>query len=122
MATMEKPQEERRSAIPRAYDVMLQIRVENECGQQQLEELSLDVLEAIEEHAAQIVVAPVVSGSFASRAIDLNFTVCASTPSQLHRHLADVVTVLEDRTPMTILSVSHATPASEDDERELVPA
>lgn len=80
-----------------------------------LEEDAVAILEAVEQHASDLVLGPVVAWNTDRCEIELEFTVPPVTGSELHRRIALVMQVVEREIPVA-REVASETSA------ELVPA
>jgi hypothetical protein len=58
------------------------------------------VLQAIEEHAAGVVVGPVVACDFSDGAIELDFTVESGSNSEVHQRVGLVASIVEREIPI----------------------
>jgi hypothetical protein len=76
----------------------------------QLEDLAVKVVEAVEVHAATVALGPVVACDFSTGEVELEFTVEALRPSEVHQRISVVLSVIERYTPMAIERVSETEP------------
>jgi hypothetical protein len=93
----------------RESEVVVQLMAANpEIPDESLEEHMFAVLEAVEQHAADIALGPVVAVDFDAHAIELAFCVCHRTQADAQQKIADVMAVVEQHTPVKFGS-SNAT-------------
>ncbi len=69
--------------------------------EEQLEDQMFEVLEAVEEHAPEVALGPVVAVNFTERFIELAFTVCHEAQSEAQRKIAEVVALIEQHTSLS---------------------
>jgi len=97
-------------------NVNLRLELEHDCDRKTLEELSIEVLEAVERHAADIALGPVSGAHFDPPVIELDFTVIAASRSEVQQIAARVMQIIEQHTSIAcVVGTSVA-------QRELVPA
>lgn len=77
------------------YRVELQLRPAFECGRDELEAKSVDVMEALDEHTSDAVLGAAVNALFRERTLELDISIEAASLVELHRTLAEVFEVLE---------------------------
>src|SRR5688572_31002872 len=118
MTTAEHPtlHDPRTPSIAREVQVRARLQaLDVDSGQQisrnRLEDLAVDVVEAVEAHAATVALGPVVACDFSSGEIELEFTVEAMRPSEVHQRISVILSVIERYTPMAIERVSETEPA-----------
>jgi hypothetical protein len=75
------------------YDVTL--RLDLEPGGEPMEALALRVLDAVERHASELALGPVVSGTTDPPSIELDFDVVAASSAEAHEHIARVIGAIE---------------------------
>lgn len=98
------------------HDVILALNVAEGCSRAQLEGLSIEILEIVEEHAAHIALGPVVSAQFAPPVIELDFDVQATSHGELFERVAELMRIIERHGPVRCVTGASV------GERELVPA
>jgi hypothetical protein len=94
---------------PNAFDVIITMTIANACDRDTLEDLAIIVLEAVQEHADEVALGPVVSAKFDPRSIELDFDVMAHSVSEVHQKMALVSEVVEKHTPLSILIATSET-------------
>lgn len=73
------------------YTVRVRMGATSDVSDDFLEELTIMVEDALTEHAAAIAPGASASANFAERSIELDFTVEAESPEQLHEKVGEVV-------------------------------
>jgi hypothetical protein len=82
-------------------DVILTLVAQNAMiDDAELEEYTFAVLAAVEEHAADVALGPVVAADFSDHAIEVAFTVLHDAPSGAHAATSRVLEVIEEYTPI----------------------
>jgi len=83
------------------------IQLENDqVDREALEDLAFAVLEAVELDAADIALGAVVACDFTACAIELEFDVAASTGSEVHRLIGQILDAVEVAVPLARESTS----------------
>ena len=103
------------------YTVHLEVRPIEACPPETLEERSIDVMEALDEHTSDAVLGVAVSARFNPPALEIEIDVAAGSVAEVHKVLAGLFEVLERHAGLTADDSSSSTHRSRP-ERELVPA
>lgn len=85
----------------REAHVQLTLVIHAEITDEDLEALAYDGLEAVNTHAAGVVLGPVVAWNTERREIDFDFTVAALSESEVHQRIGLVLSILERELPIT---------------------
>jgi hypothetical protein len=97
------------------------------CALEVIEQLGIDVLEALDEHGPDAVVGAAASVRHEPPAVDVEIEIRADTPAELHRRLAEVLEALQNHADLEPLwDGRYAEHAASDrdvaDDRDAVPA
>lgn len=65
-----------------------------------------DVMDAVEHHAADIALGPVVALNMATCSIKLRFNVLATTDAEVHKRIAEVISIIERETDLVMIRSS----------------
>ena len=85
----------------------------------QLEDHMFEVLSTVEDHAPDAVEGVVTAVDFGKRHIELAFSLSHETQSQAQRMVADVLSLIEARTPVTFRASDAAVRSASGDDRSL---
>jgi hypothetical protein len=102
-------------ATPNEFDVIITMVLAEPCDRETLENLSISVLEAVEQHASDTALGPVISAKFEPPTIELDFDVLAHTVSEVHQKMAVISQVVAQHTSLSILIVTSETWPSDHD-------
>lgn len=85
----------------RESEIILHLSAANDqIADETLEEHMFEVLQAVEDHASDIALGAVTAVDFDNHAIELAFSLCHDTQSEAQRKIADVLSVVEQNTPI----------------------
>jgi len=85
------------------YTVALRVEAVGPCSHERIETIGIEVMEALEAHTSDAVLGAATEVEFEPAALDIDISVAASTPAELHRVLADVFQVLDEHTSLRSL-------------------
>jgi hypothetical protein len=99
----------------REANVVLELRCQDPVSEEVLDANSDDVLEAVEQHAADIALGPAIAVNEHENAIKLRFDLIASTAAEVHQQISAVMAVIERETDLVFRSARSAYESSDDD-------
>lgn len=101
------------------YDIVLQLMAPENVSDDDLESSMLAVLEAVERHAADIALGPVVAADLDRRLIDLGFNVEAVSPGESQGKVGQVLQIIEAHTQVQF-SATNAEASNSEAHQEAV--
>jgi hypothetical protein len=90
----------------REAHVLLEMHMADPMSEEVLDANSDDVLEALENHAAELALGPVVALNMATCSIKLRFDVLASTDAEILQRIAAIVAIIERETDLELIRSS----------------
>lgn len=122
MATLPHQRKRAAQAHPETYDVTLRmVLADTDLDPAAIEELAVQMNEAIDIHTGDQVAGVDVSGTYSPPAIEIGMDVVARSMGELHAQLAEVLFVIERECPVTIMvGDTHIERADVENDRELV--
>ena len=80
------------------YTVEVEFRPSTPCDRERLEDFAADVADVLDEKTSDVVLGSAVTIQLDPPAIGATIDVAAESPSEMHRHMADVLDLLEQAT------------------------
>jgi hypothetical protein len=78
------------------YRVELRLKMIGGCDREWLEDKTIDVMEALDEHTSDAVRGVAASATFSPNVLEIEINIAAESPADLHRTLAEVFQLLDD--------------------------
>ncbi|HSZ14557.1 MAG TPA: hypothetical protein VK790_11045 [Solirubrobacteraceae bacterium] len=95
------------------FTVRVRILATDDVSDEFLEELTILVEDAISEDAAEIAPGGSASANFETHTIELDFTVAAASPEEMHQKVGEVVRIalaaVPEREPQSVMFADSAT-------------
>lgn len=108
-----KKPEPRQDKPSTEFDIRLRAEAVESLPQNVLEDAAEAALDVLVERAANTVLGPAVGCDFSAGAIEIEFTIEADSIGEVHKHLADVMRLLESDGPMELQDSSASRVRSE---------
>ena len=90
----------------REAHVLLEMVMADPMSEEVLDANSDDVMEALESHAADLALGPVVALNMAACSIKLRFNVLATTDAEIHKRIAKILAIIERETDLELVRSS----------------
>jgi hypothetical protein len=87
----------------REAHVLLEMVMADPMSEEVLDANSDDVMDALENHASDLALGPVVALNMATCSIKLRFDVLGSTDASIHKRIAQVIAVIERETDLEMV-------------------
>jgi hypothetical protein len=103
-----------KSSTNREANVLIEFRMVEPMSEEVLDANSDDVLEAVEAHAADIALGPVIALNTHSCAIKLRFDVLAANDAEIHEKIGKIIAIILSETDLA-LQVSRSSVETHND-------
>ena len=90
----------------REAHVLLEMVMADPMSEEVLDANSDDVMDALEDHASDLALGPVVALNMATCSIKLRFNVLGTTDAQIHKRIAQVIGIIERETDLEMVRSS----------------
>lgn len=90
----------------REAHVLLEMVMADPMSEEVLDANSDDVMDALENHGADLALGPVVALNMASCSIKLRFNVLGTTDAEIHKRIAQIITIIERGTDLEMVRSS----------------
>ncbi len=90
----------------REAHVLLEMHMADPMSEEVLDANSDDVMDALEAHASDLALGPVVALNMATCSIKLRFNVLGTTDADVHKRIAEVVAIIERETDLELIRSS----------------
>jgi hypothetical protein len=104
------------------YKVEVSFHLVDACDRERLEALSVEVMEAIDEHTSDAVLGASAAAVFEPPELELDILVRAASPADLHRKLSEILEILEKHAGLETAKPGSSYVESSRPDAELVPA
>lgn len=98
----------------REANVLIEFRMVEPMSEEVLDANSDDVIEAVEAHAAEIALGPVVALNLHSCSIKLRFDVLAKNDAEIHKQIGKVIAIILRKTDLELEVSRSSVEASQD--------
>ncbi len=99
---MAETQKTPKDSTKREANVLLEFRMVDPMSEEVLDANSDDVIEAVEAHAADIALGPVISLNMHSCSIKLRFDVLAANDAEIHKRVGKVIAIILRETDLEL--------------------
>ena len=90
----------------REAHVLLEMHMSDPMSEEVLDANSDDVMDALEDHASDLALGPVVALNMGTCSIKLRFDVLGTTDAEIHRRIAEVIAIIERETDLELVRSS----------------
>lgn len=90
----------------REAHVLLEMHMADPMSEEVLDANSDDVIDALEDHASDLALGPVVALNMATCSIKLRFNVVGTTDAEIHQRISEVIAIIERETDLEMVRSS----------------